>query len=84
MFPEPCWWTWSLAPWTLFAPGPSARSSGLTTLCLVSSRHGKPPCSFHFQMLSGNSSHSMGDVSANRRAPRPSGAGGRGSQGCDA
>nr|KAF6350496.1 tubulin beta 4A class IVa [Myotis myotis] len=34
--PEPCWWTWSQEPWTPSAPAPSARSFGLTTLCLAS------------------------------------------------
>lgn len=57
MFPEPCWWTWSRAPWTLSALAPSARSSGPTTLFLVSSRHRKPPCSFGFQMLGETSPH---------------------------
>lgn len=77
MYPEPCWWTWSQAPWTLSALAPSARSFGLTTLCLVSPRHGsqawKPPCSFRFQMFSENSPP---------QAPQPSGGGGQGSQGC--
>ena len=31
----PSWWTWSRAPWTLSGLDPSARSSGLTTSCLV-------------------------------------------------
>jgi hypothetical protein len=40
MFPEQCWWTWSLAPWTLCALDPLGRSFGLTTLCLVRAEHG--------------------------------------------
>lgn len=35
--PGPSWWIWSQAPWTLYAPGPSASSSDQTTLSLVSS-----------------------------------------------
>nr|KAF6482551.1 tubulin beta 4A class IVa [Molossus molossus] len=35
-YPELCWWTWSQAPWTPSALALSARSFGLTTLCLAS------------------------------------------------
>ena len=36
MCPEPCWWTWSPAPWTVSGEDPLVRSSDLTTLCLDS------------------------------------------------
>uniref|UniRef100_A0A8C0BN10 Uncharacterized protein n=1 Tax=Buteo japonicus TaxID=224669 RepID=A0A8C0BN10_9AVES len=36
MSPVPSWWTWSPAQWTLCAPAPLDRSSGPTTLSLVS------------------------------------------------
>ena len=36
MCPAPCSWTWSRAPWTLCARGPSGRSSGRTTSSSVS------------------------------------------------
>ena len=34
--PELCWWTWSLAPWTLSDLDHLVRSSDLTTSCLDS------------------------------------------------
>ena len=39
--PAPCWWTWSPAPWTRCARGPSAKYSGRTTSYLVSERAGE-------------------------------------------
>lgn len=55
MYPEPCWWTWSQAPWTQSDLALLARSFGPTTSCLVSpgqkAQSGKAPHSFHFQML---------------------------------
>lgn len=77
MYPEPCWWTWSLAPWTQSAPAPLARSFGLTTLCLVSpgqkAQPGKPPSFLSLPNAWQNFSTQHQRHNGNHGVPQPSG-----------